>query len=86
MKQDDGSEYCTCIYECGNGVWKNGGGKAEEEHVGLDNGNGDEGYQYRMGMQKAMKKGYVTGKRHGKWTWEVGCKKYCHAGVCDGQG
>jgi hypothetical protein len=20
--QDDGSEYCTCIYECGNGVWR----------------------------------------------------------------
>jgi hypothetical protein len=66
-------------------VWRNGAGNPEEER-GLGNGSADVGHGYRYGIQKAMDKAYVMGKRHGKWTWDVGCKKYCHAGVCDGQG
>lgn len=31
-RQDDGSEYCTCIYECGNGIWVGGQSKEDEEH------------------------------------------------------
>lgn len=57
--QDDGSEYCTCIYECGNGVWRS-----------LDESKHD---SWRYGNESSS------------WEWELGCKKYCHAGVCDGQ-
>lgn len=57
--QDDGSEYCTCIYECGNGVWRS-----------LDESKHD---SWRYGNESSS------------WEWESGCKKYCHAGVCDGQ-
>lgn len=32
-RQDDGSEYCTCIYECGNGIWVSVQGKHEEDEV-----------------------------------------------------
>ncbi|XP_014557436.1 hypothetical protein COCVIDRAFT_97132 [Bipolaris victoriae FI3] len=52
-RQDDGSEYCTCIYECGNGVWS-----FQEDQSTTDVKD---------------------------WTWQQGCGKYCHAGVCDGQ-
>jgi hypothetical protein len=45
-------EYCTCVFQCGNGVWKRTAKKDED----------------------------------GGWTFEKGCKKYCHAGVCDSQG
>jgi hypothetical protein len=41
-------KYCTCVFQCGNGVWR---------HEGKDT-----------------------------WTFEKGCKKYCHAGQCDSQG
>ncbi|KAL1798468.1 hypothetical protein ACET3X_002505 [Alternaria dauci] len=58
--QDDGSEYCTCIYECGNGVWRS---PNETNH-----------HSWRHGDKSSM------------WEWESGCKKYCHVGVCDGQG
>ena len=44
---DRGKEYCTCVFECGNGVWS---------------------------------------CKDGKFRFESGCKKYCHAGECDGDG
>ncbi|KAJ6279483.1 hypothetical protein J3E71DRAFT_401573 [Bipolaris maydis] len=57
-RQDDGSEYCTCIYECGNGVWS---------------------YHHDQSTTTS------TTTHVSDWTWERGCGKYCHAGVCDGQ-
>ncbi|KAH7092564.1 hypothetical protein FB567DRAFT_517451 [Paraphoma chrysanthemicola] len=47
VSQDGGKEYCTCVFECGNGVWT---------------------------------------CENGKLNYESGCKKYCHAGECDGDG
>ena len=93
VKQDDGSEYCTCVYQCGNGVWRNEGGGGSNsivakedgaERGGSDGGSGDEvkdeiGERYGYWIQKGL------GDKYGKWKYEVGCKKYCHAGVCDGQ-
>ncbi|KAF2029484.1 hypothetical protein EK21DRAFT_25248, partial [Setomelanomma holmii] len=42
---ESGVEYCTCVFECGNGVWT---------------------------------------CLSGQLRFESGCKKYCHAGECDG--
>ncbi|OAL57463.1 hypothetical protein IQ07DRAFT_582619 [Pyrenochaeta sp. DS3sAY3a] len=43
---EKGVSYCTCVFECGNGVWRCDGA--------------------------------------GGFVFKQGCKKYCHAGVCDG--
>jgi hypothetical protein len=53
-------EYCTCVFQCGNGVWRKPE-KREEKEGGSAEGEGG-------------------------WLFEKGCKKYCHAGVCDSQG
>ncbi|EUC45155.1 hypothetical protein COCMIDRAFT_96375 [Bipolaris oryzae ATCC 44560] len=68
-RQDDASEYCTCIYECGNGVWSHHQAKRHEDDDGNDDHNDDDKSTTHVNA----------------WTWEQGCGKYCHAGVCDGQ-
>jgi len=95
VKQDDGSEYCTCVYQCGNGVWQeleeHGGSKSsgkevddegrekERQDAHEERGDAGEYARYAYWIQKGL------GVKSGKWKYEVGCKKYCHAGVCDGQ-
>ncbi|KAF5853775.1 hypothetical protein GGP41_006530 [Bipolaris sorokiniana] len=71
-RQDNGSEYCTCIYECGNGVWSHHHqGKTRQRHYDDDD---HDNYDYAESTTDVK-----------AWTWEQGCGKYCHAGVCDGQ-
>ncbi|KAH7347021.1 hypothetical protein BKA66DRAFT_432998, partial [Pyrenochaeta sp. MPI-SDFR-AT-0127] len=50
---EEGNLYCTCVFECGNGVW-----------TCSEKGN----------------------QKERSWMFEKGCKKYCHAGVCDAMG
>ncbi|EUC31676.1 hypothetical protein COCCADRAFT_100623 [Bipolaris zeicola 26-R-13] len=72
-RQDDGSEYCTCIYECGNGVWSF---RYQSKRHQDDNDDDHEDYDEEEDQNTTDVK---------DWTWQQGCGKYCHAGVCDGQ-
>ncbi|KAL6161034.1 hypothetical protein ACJQWK_08840 [Exserohilum turcicum] len=76
-RQPDGSLYCTCIYECGNGIWS-------YVHAPTTTMLTTTTTTTTSSSSSSSSQQAVT-RNNRRWIWEKGCNKYCHAAICDGQ-